>query len=116
MPLTDRTKQILSWYASDNPGTKANLARMLCKRANIESARGQRDDALVIYGKACGLQERLIDEEPVNLWFQQDLATTYRQLGGQLCVQHKYDEALATLERSQALLQRLVPAARVVRG
>ncbi|MDB4938364.1 MAG: Fructose-bisphosphate aldolase class [Labilithrix sp.] len=29
MPVTDRVKQILSWYASDNPGTKANLARML---------------------------------------------------------------------------------------
>ena len=29
MPLTDRTKQILSWYASDNPGTKANLARLM---------------------------------------------------------------------------------------
>jgi class I fructose-bisphosphate aldolase len=29
MPATDRVKQILSWYGSDNPGTKANLARML---------------------------------------------------------------------------------------
>jgi class I fructose-bisphosphate aldolase len=26
---TDRVKQILSWYGSDNPGVKANLARML---------------------------------------------------------------------------------------
>ena len=26
---TDRVKQILSWYGSDNPGTKANLFRML---------------------------------------------------------------------------------------
>jgi class I fructose-bisphosphate aldolase len=29
MPSTDRVKQILSWYGSDNPGTKANLYRML---------------------------------------------------------------------------------------
>lgn len=29
MPQTDRVKQILSWYGSDNPGVKANLARML---------------------------------------------------------------------------------------
>ena len=29
MPLTARVKEILSWYPSDNPGTKANLARML---------------------------------------------------------------------------------------
>ena len=29
MRLTDRVKQILSWYASDNPGTKTNLARLL---------------------------------------------------------------------------------------
>ena len=29
MPATDRVKQILSWYGSDNPGTKASLARML---------------------------------------------------------------------------------------
>jgi class I fructose-bisphosphate aldolase len=29
MPATDRVKQILSWYGSDNPGVKANLARML---------------------------------------------------------------------------------------
>src|SRR5258708_6318665 len=29
MPLTDRVKQILSWYGSDNPGVKTNLARML---------------------------------------------------------------------------------------
>ena len=29
MAVTDRVKQILSWYGSDNPGTKANLARML---------------------------------------------------------------------------------------
>ncbi len=29
MAATDRVKQILSWYGSDNPGTKTNLARML---------------------------------------------------------------------------------------
>ena len=29
MPATDRVKQILSWYGSDNPGTKANLYLML---------------------------------------------------------------------------------------
>jgi class I fructose-bisphosphate aldolase len=27
--MTDRVKQILSWYGSDNPGVRANLARML---------------------------------------------------------------------------------------
>ena len=26
---TERVRQILSWYGSDNPGTKANLARMM---------------------------------------------------------------------------------------
>ena len=29
MPMTDRVKQILSWYGSDNPGVKANLARLM---------------------------------------------------------------------------------------
>src|SRR5690349_4319930 len=29
MPLTDRVKQILSWYPSDNPGTLTNLVRLL---------------------------------------------------------------------------------------
>jgi class I fructose-bisphosphate aldolase len=29
MPASDRVKQILSWYGSDNPGVKTNLARML---------------------------------------------------------------------------------------
>ena len=29
MPLTDRVKQIISWYGSDNPGVRANLARMM---------------------------------------------------------------------------------------
>jgi class I fructose-bisphosphate aldolase len=29
MPATDRVKQILSWYGSDNPGTKTNLYRLL---------------------------------------------------------------------------------------
>jgi len=29
MPSTDRVKQILSWYGSDNPGTKANLYRLM---------------------------------------------------------------------------------------
>mgnify|MGYP001272879288 CR=1 FL=1 len=29
MMLTDKVRQILSWYESDNPGTKANLARIL---------------------------------------------------------------------------------------
>jgi class I fructose-bisphosphate aldolase len=29
MPLTERVREILSWYPSDTPGTKANLARML---------------------------------------------------------------------------------------
>src|SRR5882724_8639130 len=27
--MTERVRQILGWYASDNPGTRANLARML---------------------------------------------------------------------------------------
>ena len=26
---TDRVKEILSWYESDNPGTKTNIARLL---------------------------------------------------------------------------------------
>jgi fructose-bisphosphate aldolase, class I len=29
MALTDRVKQILSWYASENPGTQTNLVRLL---------------------------------------------------------------------------------------
>jgi class I fructose-bisphosphate aldolase len=29
MAHTDRVRQILSWYGSDNPGTRANLARLL---------------------------------------------------------------------------------------
>jgi fructose-bisphosphate aldolase, class I len=29
MALSDRVKQILSWYGSDNPGVRANLARMM---------------------------------------------------------------------------------------
>jgi class I fructose-bisphosphate aldolase len=29
MALTDRVKQILSWYGSENPGVRANLVRML---------------------------------------------------------------------------------------
>jgi class I fructose-bisphosphate aldolase len=29
MPMTPQVRKILSWYESDNPGTKANLARML---------------------------------------------------------------------------------------
>ena len=29
MKLTRRVKEILSWYESDTPGTKANLARIL---------------------------------------------------------------------------------------
>src|SRR6516225_7716762 len=29
MALSERVKQILSWYSSDNPGTLTNLARML---------------------------------------------------------------------------------------
>jgi class I fructose-bisphosphate aldolase len=29
MAVTDRVKQILSWYSSDNPGTLTNLARLL---------------------------------------------------------------------------------------
>src|SRR5579883_1917229 len=27
--MTDRVREILSWYSSDNPGTLTNLARML---------------------------------------------------------------------------------------
>jgi class I fructose-bisphosphate aldolase len=29
MALSDRTRQILSWYASENPGVKANLVRLM---------------------------------------------------------------------------------------
>src|SRR5512135_1727547 len=29
MPLTDRVKQILSWYGSESPGVRANLARLM---------------------------------------------------------------------------------------
>src|ERR1700753_1374677 len=29
MRVTQRVRKILSWYESDNPGTKANLARIL---------------------------------------------------------------------------------------
>lgn len=33
MPVTDRVKQILSHYASDNPGTLTNLCRLLSSGA-----------------------------------------------------------------------------------
>jgi class I fructose-bisphosphate aldolase len=33
MAHTDRVKEILSWYGSDNPGTKTNIARLLCSGA-----------------------------------------------------------------------------------
>jgi class I fructose-bisphosphate aldolase len=29
MKVTQRVRKILSWYESDNPGTKTNLARIL---------------------------------------------------------------------------------------
>ncbi len=29
MRISTKVKKILSWYESDNPGTKSNLARML---------------------------------------------------------------------------------------
>ena len=29
MKITRKVKEILSWYESDNPGTKANIARLL---------------------------------------------------------------------------------------
>ncbi len=29
MPLTDRVKQIISWYGSDSPGVRANLVRLM---------------------------------------------------------------------------------------
>lgn len=33
MAYTDRVKEILSWYASDNPGTRTNIARLLMSGA-----------------------------------------------------------------------------------
>jgi len=27
--MTERVREILGWYASDNPGTRTNLARLL---------------------------------------------------------------------------------------
>jgi hypothetical protein len=33
MKMTPRVRKILSWYESDNPGTKANLARILMQGA-----------------------------------------------------------------------------------
>lgn len=34
MPVTQRVKNILDWYESDNPGTKANLAGIRMEGAN----------------------------------------------------------------------------------
>ncbi|HET9951650.1 MAG TPA: class I fructose-bisphosphate aldolase [Candidatus Eisenbacteria bacterium] len=39
MRLTPRVREILSWYSSDNPGVKANLARMLMHGATAGSGR-----------------------------------------------------------------------------
>ena len=35
MPLTDRVKQILSWYGSDSPGVRANLTRRFSHEPRI---------------------------------------------------------------------------------
>ena len=37
---TDRVREILSWYESDNPGTKTNIARLL---KGTESRLGKKD-------------------------------------------------------------------------
>ena len=39
MRLTPRVREILSWYSSDNPGVKANLARMLLHGTTAGSGR-----------------------------------------------------------------------------
>jgi class I fructose-bisphosphate aldolase len=39
MRLTPRVREILSWYSSDNPGVKANLARMLMHGTTAGSGR-----------------------------------------------------------------------------
>ena len=39
MRLTPRVREILSWYSSDNPGVKANLARMLMQGTTAGSGR-----------------------------------------------------------------------------
>ena len=41
MRLTPKVKEILSWYESDNPGVKTNLARLLMhgKLAGLGQAR-----------------------------------------------------------------------------
>src|SRR3954453_8215888 len=40
MQLTPKVKEILSWYESDNPGTKANLARILMEGKRGGTGRG----------------------------------------------------------------------------
>jgi hypothetical protein len=47
MDLNDPVKRILSYYESDNPGTKTNLARILLQGTSQRSKR----DALDMLGK-----------------------------------------------------------------
>src|SRR5207244_6875847 len=57
----------------------------ICSLAGLRSALGSRDEALSLYRRALEAQERLVKEDPVNLRYQQELAATCRQLGGELC-------------------------------
>ena len=47
---TQRVKEILSWYRSDNPGTLTNLARLLggLERAHVLAPRGAACPAAVM--------------------------------------------------------------------
>ena len=59
---------------------------------------------------ADGELEKLLEEDPFHFRFQQELAKTYRLVGGELGGERKYDEALQILEKGQAIVERLARA------
>ena len=88
--MTDRVKQILSWYTSDNPGTLTNLARLL------------------MHGRLGGTGKLVI--LPVDQGFEHGPARSFAPNPD------GYDPRLPLPARDRRRLQRLRGAARVPRG
>jgi tetratricopeptide (TPR) repeat protein len=79
-----------------------------CLLGSISQTKGKLNEALTAYNETLAILHRLVEQDPSNASWQQDLAVAYNRTGSVFQTQGKLNEALTAYSEFLAILHRLV--------
>jgi tetratricopeptide (TPR) repeat protein len=93
--------------AENHPQTSCS-ARAQCLVGDVYQSQGRLDAALAYFQKSLAIVEQLVQDDPSNANWQQDLGVSHSRLGDVYQKQGRLEAALASFQKSLAIDEQLV--------